>query len=71
MGRKFKSLKQPESEFICQTCGNRNYPIVRKYGQQRENGHIKNLWCTSCQKRTKNLEIKENTGYFTMAGWIY
>lgn len=51
------------SDFYCTECGNRGLSIPRKHGQARESGHIKDLLCIYCNKRTKHVEISEHGGY--------
>ena len=35
-------------EFYCTQCGERGIPVHRKYGQFREVGHLKKLYCKAC-----------------------
>ena len=49
----------------CGDCG-AVFPIPRKKGARREQGHIKDLWCFRCKKITKFLE-NENDGYSIIA----
>ena len=44
------------SELRCEECG-AIFPIPRRRAKQRENEHIKDLWCYRCQNITK---FKEN-----------
>lgn len=46
------------SDFYCTVCGNRGIPIPRKFGQVREPGHLKSLFCLHCQKPTNHVEIR-------------
>ena len=55
------------STFICQECET-IIPLPRCHGQQREHGHIKNIWCPCCKKETKFKEIKYKESYKTLAG---
>ena len=43
----------------CGECG-AVFPIPRKKGARREQGHIKDLWCFRCKKITKFLENEPN-----------
>ena len=43
-------------EFYCTQCGEREIPVHRKYGQFREVGHLKKLYCLSCGKETNHAE---------------
>lgn len=47
------------STFICPEC-NTKFPIPRKKSNQREKGHIKDIWCPFCKDTRKMLEYKEN-----------
>ena len=40
------------SELRCEECG-AIFPIPRRRAKQRENEHIKDLWCYRCQSTTK------------------
>lgn len=51
------------SEFYCTYCGKRGIPIARKAGQQREPGHLKRLFCLTCQKVTNHAEIRPFGNY--------
>ena len=53
-----KKMTLAMSDFICQECGRKGLPCWRKTNQQRENGHIKDLYCIYCGKITKHKEIK-------------
>jgi hypothetical protein len=49
------------SELLCGECG-AVFPIPRKKGERREQGHIKDLWCFRCKKITKFWENEPNEG---------
>ncbi len=51
------------SDFYCTKCGKKGISIPRKHGQARKTGHIKNLYCIYCNKRTKHVEISEKHNY--------
>ncbi len=40
------------SNFICPECG-LNFPLPRTHGEQRKNGHIKDVYCPKCNKVQK------------------
>ena len=44
------------SDFYCQGCG-ANFPLPRT-GNQREKGHIKDLWCPYCKAIMKFTEVR-------------
>lgn len=48
------------SRFICLYClqENRVGLGIQRRGKQRENNHIKELWCINCDDVTKNLEVR-------------
>ena len=50
-----KKKRSTISNFICPECG-LEFPIPRKIGQQREKGHIKDLYCPICNKIQKFTE---------------
>ncbi len=55
------------SNFICQECGT-EIPLPRCHGRQRAHGHIKDIWCPCCKKKSKFKEIKHKENYKTMEG---
>lgn len=50
-------------EFYCTQCGERGIPVHRKYGQLREAGHLKKLYCISCGKETNHAECISASKY--------
>lgn len=48
------------SRFICLHClqENRVGLGIQRRGKQRENNHIKSIWCLNCNEVTKNLEVR-------------
>ena len=50
--------KAVKTDLICSECGN-IFPIMRKYNNQREIYHIKDLYCYKCNKKTKFIELKD------------
>ena len=51
------------NEFYCCICGSKGIPIIRKKGSEREAGHLKKLFCLTCQKETNHVECREWDGY--------
>lgn len=47
-----------QSDLICSLCGNKMI-IQRKQSKPREKYHIKDLYCTSCDKITKHIEVRD------------
>ena len=47
------------SNFVCQECGT-VVPLPRNHGRQRENGHVKDIWCPKCKCVSKFKEVKYN-----------
>lgn len=45
------------SKFICPDCDNEMY-VSRSKGKQREDGHIKDIWCPHCKEIKKMTEVK-------------
>ena len=45
-------------DFYCVYCGNKGIPVMRQKGSQREKGHLKKLFCLTCQKETNHVEIR-------------
>lgn len=56
------------SDFYCTVCGTKAMMLPRVHGQQRENGHIKDIYCFKCGKVQKMKEVKQNQAYKTLAG---
>ena len=55
------------SYLLCPDCSHQ-FPIPRKNRDQRENNHIKDLYCPFCKKKQKMKEIKHNQAIKNMAG---
>ena len=55
--------KYTMSDFYCTNCGRQGIPIARKKGQQREQGHLKKLFCIYCGKDTNHVEVKPFGSY--------
>ena len=64
-----KKKRSTISNFICPECG-LEFPIPRKIGQQREKGHIKDLYCPICNKIQKFTEYTYKQSYKTLEGKI-
>lgn len=39
----------------CEECGH-VFPIARKMGKTKKEGHIKHLWCIQCKAETGHIE---------------
>lgn len=57
------------SDFVCQECGE-IIPLPRLKAEQRENGHVKDLYCPTCKKMSKFKEVTYKNAIRTMAGEI-
>lgn len=51
------------SEFYCTQCGSRSFDIPRVVGKERKGGHLKKIFCLTCQKEINHVECKPNTKY--------
>ena len=51
------------SEFYCTQCGNKGIDIWRRKGAEREAGHLKKIFCLTCNKETNHAECKSYTKY--------
>lgn len=58
------------SNFYCTQCGNKGIPIFRKPGQGRAPGHLKRIYCLTCQKETNHVEIRPYGSYTLEDFWI-
>ena len=56
-------MKLSISDFYCTQCGRKGIPISRIKGREREAGHLKKLFCLTCQKETNHVECKPGTKY--------
>jgi hypothetical protein len=52
-----------DHEFYCTKCGTKGLPIVRRKGAEREPGHLKKLFCLTCQMETNHVECIPNSKY--------
>lgn len=49
-------MRSKKTELICPNCGE-IVSIQRKIGNQKKEGHIKDLYCPVCKKTRKFIEI--------------
>lgn len=45
------------AEAICRVCGQRNV-FTRKASKRKKRGHIKHMWCISCEEVTDHVEVE-------------
>ena len=64
-----KKKRSTISNFICPECG-LEFPIPRKIGQQREKGHIKDLYCPICNKIQKFTECTYKSFVLCFSGFF-
>lgn len=57
------------SSFICPECEN-TLCLMRNRGEQRERGHIKDMWCPFCKEERKFIELKACKPYTKRDGTI-
>jgi hypothetical protein len=50
-------------EFYCTQCHSKGIPIPRRKGAEREPGHLKKLFCLTCQTETNHVECIPNSRY--------
>ena len=58
-----KNQEITKSDFYCTKCGKKGIPIARKVGKQREAGHLKRLFCLTCQEETNHAEVRPFGAY--------
>ena len=63
-------MKYSSNDFYCTQCGNRNFPIWRKRGTEREPGHLKKLFCLKCGTETNHVEVKEFAQNYTYSDFV-
>lgn len=51
------------SEFYCTQCGTKAIPVWRRKGREREAGHLKRLFCLTCNKECNCVEVKPFSKY--------
>ena len=54
------------SDMYCTQCGQKNIPIPRRKGKEREGGHLKKMYCIHCQKTTNMVEIRGFSSNYTL-----
>lgn len=52
-----------DDQFYCTQCGRKGLPIIRHKGKAREAGHLKKIFCLTCQKETNHVEVRPHTRY--------
>lgn len=68
--KKSKDLRQMEvSDFYCTRCGNKGICIPR-VGKYREPGHLKKLYCLTCDKEVNMVEIRPHGKYTIYDFWL-
>lgn len=58
-----KKQENTISDFYCTKCGKKGIPIMRRAGKQKEQGHLKNLFCIYCKQETNHVEIRPFGSY--------
>lgn len=55
-----------ENEFYCTCCGNKQiFNIPRPIGKQRPTGHLKKMFCFTCNKKKNFVECKPFSNKYT------
>lgn len=54
-----------ESSFYCTRCGSKGIPVRRSKGKKREPGHLKKLFCLTCQDEVNHVEVQEAGSSYT------
>ena len=50
-------------EFYCCKCGMKGIPVVRQKGKEREPGHLKKLFCLTCNAEINHVECIAGSKY--------
>lgn len=58
-----------DNEFYCTICGNKGISIPRIKGKEREAGHLKKLFCLTCQRETNHVECRPWDAYTREDFW--
>ena len=56
-------MKVDISDFYCTKCGKKGIMIPRKMGQGREAGHLKRLYCLTCNEEVNHVEVRPYGAY--------
>lgn len=46
------------SDFYCVRCGSKGMPLPRKMSKQKEQGHMKKLFCLKCKCEVNHMEVR-------------
>lgn len=46
------------AEAVCQECGQHNV-FTRKASKRKKRGHVKHMWCISCEEVTAHTEVND------------
>ena len=52
-----------DHDFYCTCCGKKGIPVSRDKRRARERGHLKKLYCLTCNKEVNHVEVIENSKY--------
>ena len=52
-----------DHDFYCTCCGRKGIPVSRDKRRVRERGHLKKLFCLTCNKEVNHVEVIENSKY--------
>ncbi len=61
MGRTVRYVK--DHDFYCTQCGKKGIPVCRTTRKTREAGHLKKLFCMTCNTETNHVECVSGTKY--------
>lgn len=71
MSKKSKDIRNISlSDFYCTRCGNKGIPVFRTIGQEREPGHLKKMFCLTCQEEVNMAEVRSVGKYNLEDFWI-
>lgn len=71
MAKRTKDIRSLSlSNFYCTKCGCKSIPIFRQAGKEKEPGHLKKLFCLTCQKEMNMVEVKASGKYTLDDFWI-
>lgn len=56
-------MNHEEKILYCTKCGNKGIPIRRLDNRNKEEGHLKKLWCIYCKEEVNHAEISHKYTY--------
>lgn len=62
--------KMTFSDMYCTQCGHKGIPVQRNSGREREPGHLKKMYCLTCNKEVNMVEIRGFNKRYTLEDFL-